>query len=76
MNIIVIADPTALENLARKDKLGLLENYCTIMASDYVISALGEHPECLKALSRAIEIKTGVPAIASDLMALGVNPEL
>jgi hypothetical protein len=76
MNILVIADPSALETLAHKGKLGLLALYDTIMASDYVIEALHEHPECIAALSRAIEIRTGVPAIASDLQALGVNPEL
>lgn len=76
MNIIVIADPAALEILAREGKLGLLGLYGTVMASDYVRAALRENPECLAALSRAIEIMTGVPAIASDLKALGVNPGL
>lgn len=76
MNILVIADPSALETLAHKGKLGLLTLYGTIMASDYVIVALREHTECIESLSRAIEIKTGVPAIACDLKALGVNPEM
>jgi hypothetical protein len=76
MNILVIADPSALETLAHKGKLGLLALYDTIMASDYVIEALHEHPECIAALSRAIEIRTGVPAISCDLKALGVDPEL
>ncbi len=76
MNIIVIADPAALETLAREGKLGLLEQYGTVMASDYVLAVLRDHQECSAALSRVIEIRTGVPAIASDLKALGVNPEL
>lgn len=76
MNIIVIADLSALETLARENKLGLLKLYGTVMASDYVIAELREHPELSQVLNRAIEIKTGVPAIASDLKALGVNPEM
>ncbi len=76
MNIIVIADATALETLAREGKLRLLEQFGTIMVSDYVIAALREHPELSQVLNRAIEIRTGVPAIASDLNALGVNPEM
>lgn len=76
MNIIVIANFDALATLAREGKLGLLEQYRTIMASDYVIAELREHPELSQVLNRAIEIKTGVPAIASDLNALGFNPEL
>lgn len=75
MNILVIADPAALETLAHKCKLGLLELYGTIMTSDYALATLCEHPECITALSRAVEISTGVPAIASDLKALNVNPE-
>lgn len=76
MNIIVIADIAALETLAREGKLGLLENYGTVMASDYVLSALRESSELSQVLNRAIEIRTGVPAIACDLKALGVNPEM
>jgi hypothetical protein len=76
MNIIVIANFDALATLAREGKLGLLEQYGTIMASDYVIAELREHTELSQVLNRAIEIKTGVPAIASDLKALGVNPEM
>jgi hypothetical protein len=75
MNIIVIADIAALETLAREGKLGLLENYGTVMASDYVLSALRESSELSQVLNRAIEIKTGVPAIASDLKSLGVDPQ-
>lgn len=76
MNTIVIADPAALGTLAREGKLGLLEQYGTVMASDYVLAVLRDHLEYIAALSRVIEIRTGVPAIASDLKALGVNPEL
>lgn len=76
MNIIVIADPAALETPAREGKLGLLALYGTIMTSDYVAAALREHPELSQVLNRAIKIKTGVPAIASDLRALSVDPEL
>lgn len=75
MNIIVIANFDALATLARENKLGLLKLYGTVMASDCVIAALRDHQECMAALNRAIEIKTGVPAIARDLKSLGVDPQ-
>lgn len=75
MNIIVIANFDALATLAREGKLGLLEQYGTTMTSDYVIAELREHPELSQVLNRAIEIKTGVPAIASDLKSLVVDPQ-
>lgn len=79
---VAIAFLKPIEVLAQANNINFFNGNEQVFISDFVLAEIAKRPELVGnpelqfTLARSILIKTGVPEIASDLKALGVDPEL